>query len=209
MYMQPGELADSIALTPGEIDDWQPDLVRALIAASRGVEQLTGQRFWPDPDAAQVRYYTADRDIVRTDPIITLTSLDVDYARRRQLLHRAHRRHRLRARAAQRRRRRQPVHAHPPALRRTARRSTAGTAGRSARKRMRVTGKFGWPSVPEPIVQATGILANRLLKRFREAPFGALAGIGLDGAGLREQQLDRDPELGFLLAPYRRTRLFV
>jgi hypothetical protein len=78
MYMQPGELADSIALTPGEIDDWQPDLVRALIAASRGVEQLTGQRFWPDPDATQVRYYTADRDIVRTDPIITLTSLDVD-----------------------------------------------------------------------------------------------------------------------------------
>jgi hypothetical protein len=208
MYMQPGELADSLALTSGESDDWQPDLVRSLIAASRGVEQLTGQRFWPDANADQVRYYNADRDIVRTDPILQLTSVDIDYrgdqtystnlvagtdflleprnagadglpyTRIRRLRHRHHSFDRW-----------QPWTLAPDAI--------------------RVTAQFGWLQAPDAIVQATGILASRLLKRFREAPFGAIAGIGLDGAGLREQQLDRDPELGFLLAPYRRTRLFV
>lgn len=62
-----------------------------------------------------------------------------------------------------------------------------------------VTGKFGWPEVPASIKEATSILATRLMKRAREAPFG-IAGMGIDGMAVRV--MSYDPDVRMLLGPY-------
>jgi hypothetical protein len=70
---------------------------------------------------------------------------------------------------------------------------------------VRVTGVFGWPEVPAPVKTATKILASRLLKRTREAPFG-VAAIGADGLAVRIGATD--PDVHMLLEPLTRsTRL--
>jgi hypothetical protein len=42
-----------------------------------------------------------------------------------------------------------------------------------------VTGQFGWSTSPEDIKAATSILAAKLFKRVREAPFGIVT-VGID-----------------------------
>jgi hypothetical protein len=66
-----------------------------------------------------------------------------------------------------------------------------------------VTARWGYPSVPDPIRQATLIQANRLYKR-ADSPEG-LAGFGNDGAAFRVTRLD--PDVQALVRPYRRERL--
>lgn len=62
---------------------------------------------------------------------------------------------------------------------------------------VQVTGQFGWIATPPAIVQATTILASKLLKRAREAPFGVLI------AGLEVSAVARiartDPDVSWLL----------
>jgi enamine deaminase RidA (YjgF/YER057c/UK114 family) len=71
---------------------------------------------------------------------------------------------------------------------------------------IKVTGKFGWPAVPENVKIATGLLAARLVKLQREAPFG-IAGFGADGVAVR---IGRSiPDWDTLLMGYARRRLFV
>jgi len=69
---------------------------------------------------------------------------------------------------------------------------------------VRVTGRFGWAQVPDPIIAATKILATRLVKRVREAPFG-VAGMGADGVAVRIA--NGDPDVAMLVGPYTRRRL--
>jgi hypothetical protein len=66
---------------------------------------------------------------------------------------------------------------------------------------IQVTGKFGWATVPYPIVQATTILTHKLLRRAREAPFGILA----FGEGDSARIARTDPDVAMLIAPYMRT----
>src|SRR5262249_42740226 len=70
---------------------------------------------------------------------------------------------------------------------------------------LRVTGKFGWLTPPPAVKQATELLAARLLKRSREAPFGVV-GLGLDEGAVRIPRLD--PDVAALLGPYMRRRIF-
>lgn len=63
---------------------------------------------------------------------------------------------------------------------------------------VQVTGIFGWPSVPEEVVQACRILANRLFKR-KDAPFAQL---GTAETGLIKIT-SIDPDVEALLAPFR------
>ncbi len=69
---------------------------------------------------------------------------------------------------------------------------------------IRVTGVFGWPSLPGPVVEATGILAARLFKRAREAPL-MVYGMGVDGSPVRAASVD--PDVARLLEPYSRRVL--
>ena len=64
------------ALELGEENFADPDLIRALTAASRTVDHETSRRFWADEDATQVRYYTPEfSDFVWIDDLVTLTTL--------------------------------------------------------------------------------------------------------------------------------------
>lgn len=66
---------------------------------------------------------------------------------------------------------------------------------------IQVTGEFGWGTVPSPVKVVTKILATRLLRRQRDAPFGVY-GMGVDGSAMRIPRID--PDLEFLLDPYVR-----
>lgn len=67
-----------------------------------------------------------------------------------------------------------------------------------------VTAVFGWPSVPEPVTQATIIQASRIFKRY-DSPLG-VAGFGDLGAIRVSRFLD--PDMAQLVEPYRRMRMF-
>lgn len=69
-----------------------------------------------------------------------------------------------------------------------------------------VVGKFGWPAVPTPIAAATRIIAARLVRRIREAPFAILP-FGDQGEAMRMTQAD--PDVRFLLSPYVRRDLYL
>lgn len=67
-----------------------------------------------------------------------------------------------------------------------------------------LTGKWGWVAVPGEIKQATSILASKLLKRAREAPFGIVS-IGID-VGSTARIARTDPDISFLISPYVREK---
>jgi len=69
---------------------------------------------------------------------------------------------------------------------------------------VQVTAVFGWPSVPEPVTQATIIQASRIFKRY-DSPLG-VAGFGELGAIRVSRFLD--PDMAQLVEPYRRMRMF-
>jgi len=69
---------------------------------------------------------------------------------------------------------------------------------------VQVTAIFGWPSVPEPVTQATIIQASRIFKRY-DAPLG-VAGFGDLGAIRVSRYLD--PDMAQLVEPYRRMRIY-
>lgn len=70
------------------------------------------------------------------------------------------------------------------------------------RRSVRVVGKFGWPAVPPAVKQATAIVAARLMRRSREAPFGVVA-LGTEGEAMRIGRVD--PDVQMLLNPYVRS----
>jgi hypothetical protein len=69
---------------------------------------------------------------------------------------------------------------------------------------VQLTAVFGWPSVPEPVTQATIIQASRIFKRY-DSPLG-VAGFGDLGAIRVSRFLD--PDMAQLVEPYRRLRMF-
>jgi hypothetical protein len=65
---------------------------------------------------------------------------------------------------------------------------------------VKITGTFGWQTVPEAVKESVGIVAHRLLLRMREAPFG-LVQVGEDGIAIRAGTLARDPEIVAIMDP--------
>lgn len=63
---------------------------------------------------------------------------------------------------------------------------------------VKIAGMFGWATVPAGVVQATGLMANRLLKRSREAPFAILLAGEMGAARIGRV----DPEVRALLTRY-------
>ena len=170
------------------------DILRALRAASRGIDEALGRRFWPDADATQVRYYTPLRkERVYIDDLVTLTTLKTDadgdgtfentWTANTDFVLGP-----LNAAADG-----KPytwIDVHP-------RRTGSLWLPVQYPRSVQVTGKFGWAAVPPQIVTLCTIITARLLKRSREAPMGIVA-LGLDGATMRASQLARDPEYQYL-----------
>jgi hypothetical protein len=69
---------------------------------------------------------------------------------------------------------------------------------------VQVTAVFGWPSVPEPITQATIIQASRIFKRY-DSPLGV---VGFGDLGQIRVSRYLDPDMAQLVEPYRRMRIF-
>ncbi|MCY0962981.1 phage gp6-like head-tail connector protein [Streptomyces sp. H27-H5] len=67
----------------------------------------------------------------------------------------------------------------------------------SGTSRVRVTARFGWPAVPDEVVQATLIQANRLFKR-KDSPEGVTG--SADWGVVRLSR--RDPDVWNLIEPY-------
>jgi hypothetical protein len=81
-----------------------------------------------------------------------------------------------------------------------------GSAGRSfpkSRKSVKITGVWGWPSVPKVVTEACLIQTARIFRR-SQAPFGIAQVPTLDGAGIR-LMARLDPDVELLLRPVCRS----
>jgi hypothetical protein len=173
------------------------DIQTALVAASRGIDSALGRRFYPDIDVNQVRYYSPYGCSVEIDDLITFTSLAGDYdgdgtfeqtwVQNTDFVL-------------------EPLNAVADGLPfDTIRRLPRSGFNFSPYPRsLKLTGKFGWAAAPDAIKQLTTLVAARLVKRTREAPFGIVA-FGLDGASVKASQLANDPEYRFLAEAYAKT----
>jgi hypothetical protein len=176
-----------------------PDITIALSAASRGIDEIAGRRFYADADATQVRYYSpSDSWTLYVDDIITITTLKTDDSgdgtfENTWTLNTDYVKEPLNAAADT-----EPwtkLCVHP---------NGSYYFPISYPRSVELTGKFGWAVVPAQIKQATTLAAHRLLKRAREVPFG-VAGIGLDGSAVRITS--QDPDVMALVAPFSRSVL--
>lgn len=184
------------------------DITTAIAAACRGIDKLCRRRgtttrlgFQADADTAQVRYYSpVSRKRLAIDDLVTLTTLatdpsgggtfsDVWTVNTDFVLDPLN--------AAAEGRPYEKLLVHP----------NGGYLFPTVYPRgVKVTGKFGWPAVPDEIVEASTILAAKLLKRAREVPFGVVA-INLDGAAVRLAK--SDPDVMFLISDFRRKAVTV
>jgi hypothetical protein len=166
-----------------------------LRASCRAIDEICGRRFYPDSDAAQVRYYSPDNYwTLYVDDIVTITTLKTDDGgdgtfENTWTLNSDYIAEPLNAAANS-----QPwtkLCVHP-----------SGTHFFPANfpRSVELTGKFGWSSVPAQVEEATTLLAHRLLKRARQAPFG-ISGLGLDGSVVRIML--SDPDVMMLLRPFQ------
>ena len=169
------------------------DIIRALGAASRSIDDLCNRRFYLDTDATSVRYYTAtSRDCLEIDDLVALTTLATDisgdgvYETTWSASD-----YRL-----------EPVNAPSddwPYDRIDRKPFGAYQFPTGIANGVKVTGQFGWEAIPAGVQTATLILAGRYIKRPREAPFGV---IGVESL----VRLSRtDPDLYNLLRPYAKT----
>lgn len=68
----------------------------------------------------------------------------------------------------------------------------------SIRRGVKIVGKFGWGTTPEPIKEAVALAVEKLFRR-KDAIFGVVGGGGL---GELKQMMRDDPELKLLIDPY-------
>lgn len=177
------------------------DVDAARKAASRGIDAAASRRFWLDADNTSERLYTPDSpSILPIDDIVDLVAVEIDRSGDGSfsetwtlgtdfVL--------------------QPSNA--PAdgkpyewIRVRANRRQYFPCG--IEDSVKVTGKFGWLAVPDEVVQATTILAGKLLRRSREAPFGIVS-FGLDQ--VTAVRIARtDPDIALLIGDLSRRRPF-
>jgi hypothetical protein len=199
-YATTSELKSALTLLGENFAD--DEIALALTAASRGIDHCTDRRFWADADATQVRYYTPRTcRLVEIDDLVTLTAVAIDLVGDATfattwtvnsdfVL--------------------EPLNAAADArpytqIRLTPYRAQWLPAGRP--RSVRVTGKFGWAAIPPEVKEATIVLAAKLMRRAREAPFGIVTA-GLDeGAAMRIARTD--PDVAFLVGPLKRNQVKV
>jgi hypothetical protein len=180
-------------LNMADYDFADDDFTLAVTAASRAIDSECGRRFYLDADNTSVRYYSPESFALLTvDDLADVAEVAVDVGGTGAFVAWATTAYNA-----------GPYNAlsddRPYTFLETARGYSFPRVPRS----VRVTGQFGWPSIPASISEATAIYASRLLKRAREAPFG-IQSVGIDGIAARLSRTD--PDLMMLLSSYvRRT----
>jgi hypothetical protein len=195
-YVELEQFKSTAELTGSSFAD--QDIQNAIVSASRWIDYETSTKFWPDT-VDQTRYFTANgASVLRIDDLISLTTLTTDTddngtfdytwtvntdfvlepknAVQNGFPYNSIRR--LRSGAYQ-------WPGYPDGV--------------------KIVGKFGWAAPPAPVVTATTMLAARLLKRMREAPFGVA---GFDATGATVRISNTDPDVARMIAPYSRRPLF-
>jgi hypothetical protein len=194
-YADAAELKATLSLDGTNYAD--ADLSQAIIAASRYIDDQTHRRFWLD-DTDNARYFTAtDPTVVVIDDAATITTIATDEAgdgsysaiwtpAEWEPNPRNH-----------------EADGKPVMMLVRAESTPTGRTFPIARSAVKVTGLFGWLTVPQEIVTATEIMASRIMRRLREAPFGIVA-IGMDGTPIRVGK--SDPEIDGLLRGFKRAQ---
>jgi hypothetical protein len=189
------------------------DLQLGLTAASRSIDDTCERRFWLDPDATSVRYYTPRRSrrLLEIDDLVTFTALATDndddgifstaWTQNTDFVF-------------------EPLNGTQdgepytmirvqPNGRYALPGSRQGVMPRITLPRtVRLTGRFGWPAIPPEIQQATMILAARLTRRAREAPFGVIGFAMEQGTGAVASLARQDPDVFMLIKPFVRPLVF-
>lgn len=188
-YSNLATLKESVGLDPADTSQ-DGRLTRALAAASRSIDKTTGRRFWLDP-APVVRTYRLrgrivcedDGEILLVDDIGSLTGLVVETGSSVSW-------------SAVTGYESVPDNALTDGRPITGLLRVNGIWG-YAITRARVTARFGWPTVPDDIVQATLIQASRLFKR-KDSPEGVTGSAEWGVVRLSR----RDPDVWNLIEQY-------
>ena len=192
-YLELEEAKTTLELDATMLD---ADLRRTLVAASRAIDEMTGTRFYTTT-STEIRYYTPTSPyVLMVDDANTITEVasddaggtvfgtvwtaNTDYVA-------------------------EPLNAvvdgEPVKQIRKHPRSTKQF--RCYPRSVRVTGKFGWPAVPEAVKVATSIVSTQFLTQARSAPLGIIT--GFDGTAVRISSFG--PRVQDLLAPYVRRAM--
>lgn len=177
-----------------------PELARSIVAASRAVDRFCFRQFG-HVDAPELRYYTPTWSntegtwVVETDDFYgPITALAVDRAGDGTYSY-AGLPANVRALPAN-----APQEGEPYERLRVWPGAGLGIVGR--RLEIAVTATWGWETVPDTVVEATLLQANRLASR-RDSPYG-IAGSPDSGSEIR--LLSRlDPDVQVILRDYQRT----
>jgi len=185
-YATAEELKRMLRITD-TVDD--TDIESALVRASRAIDKRCGRRFYADGVASARTYRLADRivrdadgELLIVDDISDTTGLVVEIGDGSTWT---------------------AVTAYFTEPDNAITRGEAITALRRdlgcwrTSRRARITADWGWPAVPDPIVEATLLLANRRFKR-RDSPEG-VAGWAAEGP-IRVSRFD--PDIEDLVSPY-------
>lgn len=195
-YMTLSDLKTQLSLSSQTYAD--ADLTRALNAASRAIDQQTGRRFYPDSADTTRKYVPMNPGFCAIDDLSSFTSLsaqggtwtlDTDFYL-------------------------EPINSVAEGQAWTGIRtiwkpflwdaSSTSPSAPGPDARVSVTGKFGWATPPDEIIEATGILAARYARRAREAAFGVLG--FADGTAISIASFD--PDVAELIGPYVRMVAF-
>jgi hypothetical protein len=195
VYVDSDDFKKSLSLDGTTFAD--DDIDRAIAAASRSIDGITGRSFSIGEDDEARLYRAIDPQLLRIDDLSQLTSVRVDRdgdgtfeetwseGTDFQL---------------------QPLNAstlgHPwTSIGALDKRFPTGS-----RDVVEVTGSFGWAAIPESIIQATIILSSRLLVRSRQAPLGLL--VGGSERGSFSPIGHTDPDVLSLVNQYVRVPIF-
>ena len=201
-YVGVAAFKESLSLTGQTFAD--NDIANAINAASRAIDEMTGRRFWLDDDNTSVRYYTPeDWRLLLIDDVVEIVSVAIDRSGAGSFSESwtANTHYVL-----------EPFNSaadgRPYELIRV--RKSAGVYLPSGLERsVRVTGQFGWSDVPADIYTATSILAHKLVRRTREAPFGVVAFTGVDATATAVRIARTDPDIANLVSGYIRHTPFI
>lgn len=196
-YITAAEMKATLSISGQTFAD--DDITAAISAASRAIDRTTGRRYFT---VVETRYYTPDpRDMVldiddlETTGSTAVVAVDVggsgSFSTWTANTHFTY----------------EPINAplDSEPYTQIVLRSQGGASWPLYRNTVRISnGSFGWPAVPPEITEATGLLANRLLKRSREAQLGIVTA-GIE-SGVAMHIARRDPDVYNLLRPFDRTR---
>ncbi len=173
-------------LSLGEGDSFaNSDLEAAITAASRSVDKITGRHFWKDGKDTERSYRAERTGRVRIDDLVSLTA--VAMLPPRSSVSETWELSEIEP---------SPLNA---ATDEEPYEHLDSLVARRFNGKVTVTGVFGWPAVPAQITEATTIIATKLTKRAREAPFG-IAAMGMEGGAVYIAR--SDPDVSLLLSPF-------